>query len=497
MGLERLSVRVKTIESNNDIFRSVDLFVKHNEIKNERLNEMYLVYSKAFATALAFMLRSFYETKLDNRFGTIKSMAIKEDLELIFKDYVNIASKRLLTLIYGQAYGVFKSHVKLVKYYIVDFTKKAKSLKGNKSLYYDYKEEIKNYRFNTDSLLRSIFRHTVKRLAIKPSLKLRVMNLDSHVVTVEDAKNSTLFDKWLRVAPLKGREPIYIPYKNSEYKENNALKAYQFIRIENRFSVRVSQVVDKQKYNPSDKVTGIDLGLSEFFSTSSNKVLGGAFIAWLKKHDKALISLQAELQRRGIKPRSSKRYKKLVQKIRDYAKNEINRLFNQVMKYDQPKLIRVEFLDFRNQNLGKTTNRLLTRIGNKYVEEKLQRLANIYGIEVEYVNPAYTSQTCSNCDYVDENNRKGNIFHCLCCGYKTNANTNASNNISRRSRDSLKLAKKQALIEGLTLFERNHLIKRLGTNIFSIRARSCARTAIVVNPYLEDYFVSSNRSEVI
>lgn len=490
-------MRVRTIERNDKIFRSVDLFVKHNAIKDVRLNELYSVYSKAYATALSFMLKSFYQTKSDNPYIAIKSLPTKEILEAILEDYLDIASKRLLTLVYQQAYTAFKSHVKLVKHYVIEATRKTKSLNGNKSLYYDYKENIKNYLFKEDAILRSVLRHIIKRAAIIPSLKLRTMSLDSHVVTIEDAKRSKSFDKWLRIAPLKGKEAIYLPYKNSEHKEANALKAYQFIKQDNKFSVRVSQTVDKLDYTPSDKVVGIDLGLSDFFATSSNKILGKGFISWIKKQDETLTKLQASLQSQGVKPRSSKRYRNLVQRIRDYAKNEINRLFNQVIRYDKPKTIRVEFLDFRNQNLGKSTNRLLTKLGNKYVEEKLQRIADIYGIEVEYVNPAYTSQTCSSCGYVDKNNRKGIDFKCLCCGKKLNANVNASLNISGRSRDSLKLAKNQSLIEILTRFTRNNSIKRVGTNSFSLCAKSCARTANVVNPYLEYYFASLNLSEVV
>ena len=73
----------------------------------------------------------------------------------------------------------------------------------------------------------------------------------------------------------------------------------------------------------------------------------------------------------------------------------------------------------------------------------------------------------------------------------------SSKNIARRSSDSLKLTKKQALTEGLNIFLKNHKVKRLETNVFSIRARSCTRTAIVNNPYLESYFASSNLCEVI
>jgi len=488
---------MRVIERNNIAYRSVDLFTKQNKMKNKSLDEIYFVYKKAYAVALSYMLFAFYQTDSDTPFADIKPMPNKAILENLFQDFLDIASKRLLTLIYQQAYADFKGHIKLIKYYIIKATKKTHSMSDNKSLYYDFKKQIKDCKFTTNRVLHSIFRHVTKRLARKPSLKLKSMMLDSHVVTIQEAKNSTSFDRWIRVTPLKGKEAIYIPYKNSTYKEHNALNAYQFVRIDGAFSIRVAQIIDRVEYNLSDKIVGIDLGLTDFFATSSNKILGNGFMNWLKKQDEILIKLQASLQSQGIKPRNSKKYRKLVQKIRDYTKNEVCRLFNLVMKHEKPKVIRLEFLDFRNQNLGKTTNRLLTRLANKIITEKVQRLVDIYGVEVEYINAAYTSQTCLNCGYIAKNNRDGRKFKCHCCGHKANANTQASKNIARRSSDSLKLTKKQALTEGLNIFLKNHKVKRLETNIFSICARSCARTAIVNNPYLESYFASSNLCEVI
>ena len=488
---------MRVIERNNIAYRGVDLFTKQNTIKDKNLDEIYCVYKKAYAIALSYMLFAFYNTYSETPFKDIKPMPDKAILEKLFVDFLDIASKRLLTLVYQQAYANFKSHIKTIIYYIVEATKKTHSMSDNKSLYYDFKKEIKDCKFTTNRVLHSIFRHVTKRLARKPSLKLKNMMLDSHVVRIKEAKKTKLFDRWIRVAPLKGKEAIYIPYKSSSYKEKNALNAYQFVRVDNSFSIRIVQTIDRVEYNPSDKIVGIDLGLTDFFATSSDKILGNGFMNWLKKQDEILIKLQASLQKQGIKPRKSKKYRKLFQKIRDYTKNEVCRLFNLVMKHERPKVIRLEFLDFRNQNLGKTTNRLLTRLANKIIVEKVQRLVDVYGVEVEYINAAYTSQTCLSCGYIAKNNRDGRKFKCHCCGHKANANTQASKNIARRSSDSLKLTKKQALTEGLNSFLKNHKVKRLETNIFSIRARSCTRTAIVNNPYLESYFVSSNLCEVV
>ena len=488
---------MRVIERNNIAYRSVELFTKQNRIKDQQLDQLYFVYKKAYTVALSYMLFAFYNTHSETPFKDIKPMSDKAILERLFTDFLGIASKRLLTTVYNQAYADFKSHIKLIRYYIIEATKKTHSMSDNKSLYHDFKKEIRDYKFTTNRVLHSIFRHVTKRLARKPSLKLKNMMLDSQIVKIEKAKETKLFDRWIRIAPLKGQKAIYIPYKSSNYKDRNALNAYQFVRIDNSFSIRIVQTVDRVEYNPSDKIVGIDLGLTDFFATSSDKILGNGFMNWLKKHNEILTKLKASLQKQGIKPRKSKKYRKLVQKIRDYTKNEVCRLFNLVMKHEKPKVIRLEFLDFRNQNLGKTTNRLLTRLANKIIAEKVQRLVDVYGVEVEYINAAYTSQTCLSCGYIAKNNRDGRKFKCHFCGHKANANTQASKNIARRSSDSLKLTKKQALTEGLNIFLKNHEVKRLEANIFSIRARSCTRTAIVNNPYLEDYFVSSNLCEVV
>ena len=52
---------------------------------------------------------------------------------------------------------------------------------------------------------------------------------------------------------------------------------------------------------------------------------------------------------------------------------------------------------------------------------------------VSLVDPSYTSQTCSKCGCIDRNNRKNQeTFSCIECGYKINADTNASINIKNR-----------------------------------------------------------------
>ncbi|QZP39590.1 RNA-guided endonuclease InsQ/TnpB family protein [Halobaculum magnesiiphilum] len=65
----------------------------------------------------------------------------------------------------------------------------------------------------------------------------------------------------------------------------------------------------------------------------------------------------------------------------------------------------------------------------QYVEYK----AEVFGIEVEQVSPAYTSQRCSSCGFTHESNRRSkHQFVCQKCEYELNADYNASKNVARK-----------------------------------------------------------------
>ncbi len=57
------------------------------------------------------------------------------------------------------------------------------------------------------------------------------------------------------------------------------------------------------------------------------------------------------------------------------------------------------------------------------------------GVEAKQVAPNHTSQRCSrtDCGFTHEDNRDGEHFHCLKCGYEVNADYNAAKNIGLRS----------------------------------------------------------------
>jgi len=58
--------------------------------------------------------------------------------------------------------------------------------------------------------------------------------------------------------------------------------------------------------------------------------------------------------------------------------------------------------------------------------------AQLAELEVQKVNPFKTSQECSNCGNTVKKNHRGSLYQCS-CGYKNNADVNASFVIGTRS----------------------------------------------------------------
>lgn len=88
-------------------------------------------------------------------------------------------------------------------------------------------------------------------------------------------------------------------------------------------------------------------------------------------------------------------------------------------------------------------NRELLRLGLASVVSLTEYKAKLYGNEVKFVDPKFTSQRCSNCGSISRDNRKSQSqFECVSCGFTLNADVNAAKNIySRKPVDKPKLRK--------------------------------------------------------
>ena len=70
----------------------------------------------------------------------------------------------------------------------------------------------------------------------------------------------------------------------------------------------------------------------------------------------------------------------------------------------------------------------------KELQRHVEYKAEEYGVDVDDVNPAYTSQRCSHseCGFTHEDNRDGDEFECLKCGKELHSDYNAARNVGWR-----------------------------------------------------------------
>ncbi len=309
------------------------------------------------------------------------------------------------------------------------------------------------------SMARSIFKHLLKKNR-KPSFKKISMHLDAKVAVISAREESKAagFEYWLKLSTLEKGSPIYIPISGNDYYENIPGKRKNFcqVALTEKNVIGFSFIKDvpsvKDRYVPLTDKISLDLGLVTLFASDRGDLLGRRYFDVHKKYDALITSLAANRQRQGLKPRC-RRYDNLVGNLREFMKNEINRVLNRVVDIHMPAEIVVERLNFRNPDLSRRMNRLLSRFGKAAETAKLKSLGEMYGIVITETNPAYSSQECSACGYVDKKNRKSqSVFECRCCNTGIHADVNgARNHLARSSGKAINVYKsKKAVLRVLT-----------------------------------------------
>lgn len=94
--------------------------------------------------------------------------------------------------------------------------------------------------------------------------------------------------------------------------------------------------------------------------------------------------------------------------------------------------IRLEDLSRIRERTNKKSSKKTRRITNNWnfyqFRQMVEYKSRICGVPVEFINPAYTSQTCSKCGNVGERLKKE--FKCSFCGHADHADANAAFNIA-------------------------------------------------------------------
>ncbi|MFE9046505.1 RNA-guided endonuclease InsQ/TnpB family protein [Streptomyces sp. NPDC007818] len=178
---------------------------------------------------------------------------------------------------------------------------------------------------------------------------------------------------------------------------------------------------------------GVDLGIVNIATTSTGYRAAGR---GLNRHRRRQLDLRRTLQAKGTK--SAKRLlKKRSRKEARHTAN-INHTVSKTIVATAERTgsgIALEDLTgIRSRvRLRKDQRTSLHSWSFHQLGAFLEYKARRAGVPLVYVDPAYTSRQCSECDHIDRKNRVDQAtFACRACGFLANADDNASHNIARK-----------------------------------------------------------------
>jgi putative transposase len=298
----------------------------------------------------------------------------------------------------------------------------------------------------------------------QPWVKLeRAFTLDADMY---DIKVSAAGTQILAITSLVPRQRIRIPLTGQTVIRGNI----QIVldndkqRIEVHYTAEIKPV-KRQTFSASsaelprqqtdnEAVVAIDAGLSEVFTDEAGNRYGTGLgrliyeesdrILTKNRRRNKLYQLAEKHSRAGRyqKARNIRRLnlgqkKQMAQRRRNQSELErqINTALNQLLRERQPTILVTEKLDLRGKARSKKMSRQVSLWPRGILQERTDFKASVAGCRREQVNPAYTSQMCPYCGFVNGKNRSGDRFKCLNCWYEQVADRVAAMNLKARRTD--------------------------------------------------------------
>ena len=450
---------------NNNLFHYLEMskyqfekemlpFVKNRISSNfvkQLLNDVYVAYQNKFKnikTRLKFQHIKEYNFTYYKRNGKTKSGRVYRA-----GDFKGISIKHdetplSMTLTYLARHGYFG----IVDYLIEKFVNETNQ---KKELFYATLLDT-IYKFGFTRLFaiamskrNRIIKHYSEHPIEFKSLSFRGRSrLRDDIVSLNENKKSTI-NSFANISWYTStRKKMIIPMKYSKdfhgelKRYTNGTDTSYIICLEDNNQIRMILSYEDDRYFPEakDRIIGIDVNSKHNLMTCSN--------GYEIDFDRELVeTLSNELQKID-RLKKNKNY--VIGRKRQHKIDHLNRELQSKIREEIASLCKrlkkhhyhhAVFEDLDNQfgsTFAKDENDLnynrrlrILHLGN--LKDEFEHIARKYGIAVSLVQSFYTSQTCPKCGCIDKENRKDQEhFECIECGYKSNADLNASRNIKQR-----------------------------------------------------------------
>ena len=238
---------------------------------------------------------------------------------------------------------------------------------------------------------------------------------------------------WTTAGRLKGVRFVCSPDAARTLREHRKGESDLVLRNGGFYLYAVCETPEPEPFEPAGWI-GVDMGIVNIATTSTGYQAAGR---GLNRHRKRMRDLRAKLQEKRTK--SARRVLKRLARKESRRTMNINHVISKRIVTEAECTscgIGLEDLSGIRQRvrLRKPQRVALhswafAQLGS-FVEYKAKRA----GVPLVYVDPAYTSQECSQCHHIDKRNRPHQaVFACRSCGVVAHADRNASRNIAHRA----------------------------------------------------------------
>ncbi|MDX3690845.1 transposase [Streptomyces europaeiscabiei] len=198
------------------------------------------------------------------------------------------------------------------------------------------------------------------------------------------------------------------------------------------YLIATCEVPEENSYEP-DRFIGVDLGIVNIATTSTGYQAAGRGLNRRRTRER---KLRGKLQKKNTKS-AKRRLKARARKEQCHVRNTNHVIAKRIVAEAERTSAGIAPEDLggirQRVRLRKPQRVTLHSWAFAQLGEFIAYKARRAGVPVVHIDPAYTSQTCCECGYVDRRNRVDQaLFICRNCGVVAHADRNASHNIAQR-----------------------------------------------------------------
>jgi IS605 OrfB family transposase len=247
-----------------------------------------------------------------------------------------------------------------------------------------------------------------------------------------DKRTYTIKDETVSLYTLDGR--ITVPMRLGEHQrrilESGQAKEAELVFRKDRWFLNLVVESGDADSVTSGPVVGVDVGENNLAAISLGKVFGGGRL----RHERdRYLALRRRLQSNGSQSAKQKLRQvsgKEARRVKHINHETSKAIVAAAVAAGARKIVLEDLTHIRARiKAGKRMRARLHRWAWRQLQTFVEYKAKACGIAVEYVEPAYTSQTCSSCGGLGQ--RSKHRFECHHCGLRAHSDLNASRNLAR------------------------------------------------------------------